>query len=120
MGIEGRIMRLASDSGVKREEIPVRATGASWTRAGGRYFRAQDYEKGRQGPQGYACGGQELDEFVERHEGELERLRAEIIAICDEAGLALDDFKRIVATVQKGERESNREKRKWSKQICVW
>uniref|UniRef100_UPI00261F1156 RNA polymerase sigma factor RpoD n=1 Tax=Propionivibrio sp. TaxID=2212460 RepID=UPI00261F1156 len=49
--------------------------------------------------------------FVEKHEGEVDRLRAEIASICDEAGLPLGEFKRIVMTVQKGERESNRAKK---------
>ncbi len=50
-------------------------------------------------------------EFVERHRDEIEDLRQEIAAIAEETGLRISEFRRIVQTVQKGEREAGRAKK---------
>ncbi len=50
-------------------------------------------------------------EFVERHREEIEDLRQEIAAIAEETGLRIGEFRRIVQTVQKGEREAGRAKK---------
>ncbi len=111
VGIEGRLLRLVTESGVSREEFLLRYTGheldANWL---------QDvfHPKGaapKKTPAAVANALKGWSRFVERHTGEGDRLRAEISSICDEAGLPLIDFKRIVMTVQKGERESNRAKK---------
>jgi RNA polymerase primary sigma factor len=130
LGIEGRILRLATDSGVGREDFLARYTNHELDRnwleevfhptkpVPKKPVKAKKGEKSK--------AEQDLDDeaavyvpsnpkawtkFVEKHEGEVERLRAEISSICEEAGLPLPDFKRIVMTVQKGERESNRAKK---------
>ena len=132
LGIEGRMMRLANDSGVKREDFLARYTthelDAHWLDAVFHPELAKSEKEAAKGKKGKGeketggsgdTGGMKYvapnlkawTKFIERHEGEVARLRAEIASICDEAGLPLDDFKRIVMTVQKGERESNRAKK---------
>ncbi len=50
-------------------------------------------------------------EFVERHREQIEELRSEIAAIAEETGLRISEFRRIVQTVQKGEREAGQAKK---------
>jgi RNA polymerase primary sigma factor len=91
MGLEGKLMRLADAHGVPRKEFlenyigcelepnwaeRVRAISAKWKRL--------------------------LDGKGE----EIETVRAEITEIATEIGIPIDDFRRIVQTVQKGEREA--------------
>jgi RNA polymerase primary sigma factor len=146
LGIEGRMMRLASDSGLKRDDFLARYSGHELDRnwleevfhpkpparklsgsvaAVTALLSGKRKKKGKS--EGDAGGGTSMPplsetkhvppnvkawtKFVERHESEVDRLRAEIASICDEAGLPLGEFKRIVMTVQKGERESNRAKK---------
>ena len=127
LGIEGRILRLAGDCGVKREDFLARYTNHELDRAWLEpVFNPKPEDKpskGKKDGKGSKDGSGDTGvpyvapnlkawtKFVERHENEVDRLRAEIASICDEAGLPLDDFKRIVMTVQKGERESNRAKK---------
>ncbi len=136
LGIEGRIMRFATDSGLKREDFLARYTNheldRNWLedvfnpKPAPKKEKAVEETKGGKGKAGKGeTGGAKASaeakpfpanvkawtKFVEKHEGEVDRLRAEIASICDEAGLPLGDFKRIVMTVQKGERESNRAKK---------
>ena len=142
LGIEGRILRLATNCGVKRNDFLARYTNnelnPNWLEivfdpkaAEARMAEAngedEDDKKGK-GKKGKASGslgtsifGEKIKwvkpdtkawtNFVGRHGTESDRLRAEIASICDEAGLQLINFKRIVMTVQKGERESNRAKK---------
>ncbi|MBX9804655.1 MAG: RNA polymerase sigma factor RpoD [Alphaproteobacteria bacterium] len=49
--------------------------------------------------------------FMERHEIDLQRLVASIIAVEEETGLPFREFRRTVTTIQKGERESSRAKK---------
>ncbi len=139
MGIEGRMLRFATDCHIKREDFLCRYThhelDAHWLDevfspkppAKKADTKGKDGKKDADKDTASASKivvtafGQEIKlvppnvkgwtAFVERHSGETDRLRAEIAAICDEAGLPLGDFKRIVMTVQKGERESNRAKK---------
>ena len=127
VGIEGRIMRLATDSGVGREDFLARYTAHELDRNwlvdifNGKTVApakkpAIKLAKGQKAPEAettrfVAPNLKAWTKFAERHEAETDRLRAEIASICDEAGLPLGDFKRIVMTVQKGERESNRAKK---------
>ncbi|MFA6279223.1 MAG: RNA polymerase sigma factor RpoD [Bdellovibrionales bacterium] len=132
LGIEGRILRLAADSGVKREDFLARYAHHELDRhwldavfnppkAAPKKAEAKVATKGKKdvkeikatepAPKPVPANVKAWTKFVELHENEVERLRAEISSICDEAGLPLEDFKRIVMTVQKGERESNRAKK---------
>ena len=119
VGIEGRILRMALDSGLKREDFLTRYTGHELDRnwledVFNPHIVADAKETKKAGKKEMAAAAANLKAwttFVEKHEGETDRLRAEIASVCDEAGLPLLDFKRIVMTVQKGERESNRAKK---------
>ncbi|MCL2469615.1 MAG: RNA polymerase sigma factor RpoD [Alphaproteobacteria bacterium] len=133
LGIEGRILRLAMDCGVKREDFLARYAhhelDSNWLASVFNPKKQDAPKKKKSGGKkdGTDTGAMSMQEdepvktapanvkawtkFVERHEGEVERLRGEISAICDEAGLPLESFKRIVTTVQKGERESSRAKK---------
>ena len=124
IGIEGRILRLATDSGVGREDFLARYNGheldRNWlhdvfsgkTVAPVKKLAVKSAKAAEQTTTKFVAPNiKAWTKFAERHENETDRLRAEIASICDEAGLPLTDFKRIVMTVQKGERESNRAKK---------
>eukprot|EP00657_Telonema_sp_P-1_P008490 TRINITY_DN29768_c0_g1_i1.p2 TRINITY_DN29768_c0_g1~~TRINITY_DN29768_c0_g1_i1.p2 ORF type:complete len:200 (+),score=77.39 TRINITY_DN29768_c0_g1_i1:183-782(+) len=49
--------------------------------------------------------------FVERNELEIAKLRDGMSAVSEDAGLPIGEFRRIVQTVQKGEREASRAKK---------
>jgi RNA polymerase primary sigma factor len=134
VGIEGRILRVGIDSGLKREDFLARYTGheldRNWLDAvfnpkpvaaspvkkmiekiAGKKGKGDKGEKSGTGAPPVKADLKAWTKFVEKHGSETDRLRAEIASICDEAGLPLADFKRIVMTVQKGERESNKAKK---------
>lgn len=94
---EGRILRLGVDSGINRDEFIQTYLGneldPSWLKK-----VAKKTTKG-------------WTKFVEKHGKELEGLRATVIRIGEESGLPVGEFRRIVTTVQKGEKESNRAKK---------
>jgi len=97
VGLEGKLLRLATDSGVKREEFMQEYFGheadPKWTARVAKL-------KGK----GWA-------KFVDKSKDDIKRVREEISIIQEEAGLPIPEFRRIVTTVQKGERESNRAKK---------
>jgi RNA polymerase primary sigma factor len=107
IGLEGRLLRMAIDCKVSRDEFLNRYYGhelnPNWLAP---VIGAQPKVGGPN-----ASTIKAWTHFMERHGEEVERMRAEITAICNEAGLALPDFRRIVATVQKGEKESTRAKK---------
>ena len=97
VGLEGKLMRIAVDSGVKREEFMKE------------YF-------GHEGDPKWAgrvakLTGKGWVKFTTKHADEIKRMRGEIALTQEEAGLPIPEFRRIVTTVQKGERESNRAKK---------
>ena len=97
VGLEGKLMRLATDSGVKREEFMKEYFGhevdAAWVK-----------KMAKMTTKGWV-------KFLTKGEEEIKRIRAEIALTQEEAGLPIPEFRRIVTTVQKGERESNRAKK---------
>ncbi len=109
IGLEGRLLRMATDCGVTRDEFLARYYGhelnQNWLGA----VIGSQVKTGKEGPSASVVKG--WTRFVERHNEEVDRMRAEITAICNEAGLPLPDFRRIVATVQRGEKESARAKK---------
>ena len=109
IGLEGRLLRMATDCGVSRDEFLARYYGhelnQNWLGA----VIGPQAKTGKEGPSASVVKG--WTRFVERHNEEVDRMRAEITAICNEAGLPLPDFRRIVATVQRGEKESARAKK---------
>ncbi|MGH1376464.1 MAG: RNA polymerase sigma factor RpoD [Alphaproteobacteria bacterium] len=97
VSIEGKIMRFAVGSKVKREEFLKEHYGSeldpTWVeRVGGL--------KGK----GWAL-------FVEKHGTQVQKMRDQIGMISEEAMLPVFEWRRIVGTVQKGEKEAARAKK---------
>ncbi|MEJ2815891.1 MULTISPECIES: RNA polymerase sigma factor RpoD [unclassified Caulobacter] len=96
IGLEGRLLRLADSYGISRGEFlkayfgselnpnwvdQVKAMGVRWTK------------------------------FVENDLNSVSDIRQEIAALATETGVPIDDYRRIVQTVQKGEREARQAKK---------
>ena len=96
MGLEGRLLRLADSYGISRPEFlkayfgreldpnwaeSVRDMGVRWTK------------------------------FSENEASQIAQIRGDVAAVATEAGLPIDDYRRIVQTVQKGEREARQAKK---------
>ncbi|MCB1563270.1 MAG: sigma-70 family RNA polymerase sigma factor, partial [Alphaproteobacteria bacterium] len=97
VGIEGKMMRLATDCGVKREDFLDEYFGSeldpTWLERVGKL-------KGK----GWA-------KFVEKHGNDVTSMREQVGAISEEAMLPIKEWRRIVSTVQKGEKEAARAKK---------
>ena len=95
--IEGRLLRLATQCRVNRQDFLQRHVGhelvAGWAEAVGELK-----EKG-------------WADYVRKHSDAIDELRREIAMVARDTGLEVQDYKRIVATVQKGEREANQAKK---------
>ena len=146
LGIEGKILRFATESSIKREEFLAYYFGNELNPKWIEFVfdpihsvkpkkeekkKEEKTDKGKAGKSGKAGGKapakaeavavtktslpipniKHWTKFFETRGEEVDRLRAEIASICDEAGLPLGDFRRIVMTVQKGEREAARAKK---------
>ncbi len=96
IGLEGRLLRLADSYGISRPEFlkayfgkeldpnwseTVKEMGVRWTK------------------------------FSDNEASQIARIRADVAAVATEAGLPIDDYRRIVQTVQKGEREARQAKK---------
>jgi len=97
LGIEGKLLRLAESSGVKRQEFLEHHFGHELAP---RWIHRVQRLSGR----GWAS-------YIRRHGQEVKNLRGELGAIAAEAGLPPSEFRRIVSTVQRGEREASRAKK---------
>ncbi len=97
MALEGKLLRIAERSRIKREDFLAQYIGheldANWLRRVSRL-------KGR----GWADLGK-------KHQKDVKEIRAEIARIADEIGLPIAEYRRIVGTVQRGEREACRAKK---------
>ncbi|KJS24859.1 MAG: RNA polymerase sigma factor RpoD [Hyphomonadaceae bacterium BRH_c29] len=91
MGLEGKLMRLADAHGVPRKEFLENYFG--------RELEPDWVEKVR----GLSA---KWKRFVDGKEADIEEVRSEISDISQEIGIPIDDYRRIVQTVQKGEREA--------------
>jgi RNA polymerase primary sigma factor len=98
VGAEGKLLRVADSCGVKRDDFLSKYQGKE---VDPRWFaRVSKIEtKGWQ-------------KFAQpRYRDEIEALRNEIAEISERSGLPIPEFKRIVQTVQQGEREASRAKK---------
>jgi RNA polymerase primary sigma factor len=94
--LEGRLLRLADSYGISRSEFLRAYLGSeldpAWsekvTKLGVRWTK-----------------------FSENDAGQIGEIRQEIAALATESGLPIDDYRRIVHTVQKGEREARQAKK---------
>ena len=96
MGLEGRLLRLADSYGISRAEFLKAYFGAELDPNWG--DKVKDL-------------GVRWTKFVENDAGQIAEIRAEIAALATETGVAIDDYRRIVQTVQKGEREARQAKK---------
>ena len=96
MGLEGRLLRLADGYGISRPEFLKAYFGAeldpNWTE------NVRDM-------------GVRWTKFADKEAAQIARIRGDIAAVASEAGLPIDDYRRIVQTVQKGEREARQAKK---------
>jgi len=97
VGEEGRLLRLAETSGIKRPEFLQFYIGDEL--AGDWLERA-----GQQTGRGW-------DRFVERYRDDIVKHRGTIAKIATESKLPTSEFRRVVQTVQRGEREASRAKK---------
>jgi RNA polymerase primary sigma factor len=102
---EGRLLRLSESAGVKRSEFLQEYYG---NELAGDWLQRMESLPSR----GWA-------RLIERHGADVVKLRANIARVAAESKLPISEFRRIVQTVQRGEREASRRKRKWSRPICA-
>ena len=96
VNLEGRLMRLAVDCKVKREDFLQE------------YFGSELDEKWLNKVRKIS---KQWEKFADKHEKDIDDIRGQIQAVSEEAMLPLAEFRRIVGTVQKGEREAARAKK---------
>jgi len=96
IGLEGRLLRLADSYGISRTEFLKAYYGSelnpNWT----------DQVKAM---------GVRWTKFAENDVGQIGTIRTEIASLATETGVPIDDYRRIVHTVQKGEREARQAKK---------
>ncbi len=95
--VEGRIMRAAVACKVGRQDFLDRYYGTeldpTWM------------------DQATSFKGKGWKDFVEKHKDEVDFLKGDIMEIAEEAMLPISEFRRIVETVKKGEKEAGRAKK---------
>ncbi len=91
MGLEGQLMRLADAHGVPRSEFLKNYFGReldpTWV-------------------EDVAAMSKKWARFTEREDDKIEMIRGEIQMVAQEIGIPIDDYRKIVQRVQKGEREA--------------
>ena len=97
IGLEGRLLRMADSSGVSREEFLKHYIGRELDpRWAGRVRRLK--------AKGWA-------NFITKERDAIKDIRGYIADIASDTGLPVGEYKRIVTTVQKGEREAGQAKK---------
>jgi len=97
IGLEGRLLRLAVDCRIKREDFLDHYRG---------HELAPDWlDRMAELP------GKGWQKFAGVHRATIEMMRQDIAAISHSVGLPVTEFRRIVSTVQKGEREAAKAKK---------
>ena len=96
MGLEGRLLRLADSYGISRPEF----LKAYFTKELDPNWAANVKEMGVR-----------WTKFSENESAQIAQIRGDVAAVATEAGLPIDDYRRIVQTVQKGEREARQAKK---------
>ncbi|MGE5538152.1 MAG: RNA polymerase sigma factor RpoD [Gemmatimonas sp.] len=97
IGLEGKLLRLAEKCRVPREDFIEKYAGReldpNWVRNLAR-LKSKAWQN-----------------FANKHKDEIKDLRKEITGVADEARLDIAEFKRVVHTVQSGEREASQAKK---------
>jgi RNA polymerase primary sigma factor len=96
MGLEGRLMRAADSYGISRTEFIKAYFGSELDPA----WREKVKELGVR-----------WAKFTENDHRQITSIRLEIASLATESGVPIDDYRRIVHTVQKGEREARQAKK---------
>jgi RNA polymerase primary sigma factor len=96
-GLEGQLLRMATKSKVKRESFMEN------------YFGRELDPRWMQRISHLSDKGWKT--FVSKHRDEIKGTRAEIGEIADKIGVPLDEFRRIVTQIQRGERDAGRAKK---------
>ena len=94
--LEGRLLRMAVDCKVKREDFLAEYQG---------------HEVDPKWVARIAKQNKAWAKFVEKYQDEIDEVRSSVASISDRSHLPISEFKRIVSTVQRGERESTRAKK---------
>lgn len=97
VGLEGRLLRLAESTKIKREKFLEQYFG---------HELDPDWFSNLE-----SLSGKEWALFLEKHRDEAQEIREAIAEVSAESGLPTSEFRRIVSTVQKGERDSTRAKK---------
>ncbi len=97
VGAEGKLLRLAEGCGVKRQDFLNHHIG---------FELAPDWLHQVKRLHGKGWSG-----FVGKYPNEVKNLRGEVAQVAVEAGVPPAEFRRIVQTVQRGEREAGRAKK---------
>ncbi|MGE4280586.1 MAG: RNA polymerase sigma factor RpoD, partial [Magnetospirillum sp.] len=96
MGMEGRLLRLAESCKVKRQDFLDSYFGSeldpNWLDIVG-------------------VKSKQWKDFSEKHKRDVTELRTQIAVVSTEAGLPITEFRRIIQTVQRGEREASKAKK---------
>jgi RNA polymerase primary sigma factor len=97
ISLEGKMLRLAEKCRVPREDFIEKYSGReldpNWVRNLSR-LKSKAWQN-----------------FATKHKDEIKTLRGEVAAVADEARLDIPEFKRVVHTVQSGEREASQAKK---------
>ncbi|PHR59282.1 MAG: RNA polymerase sigma factor RpoD [Robiginitomaculum sp.] len=96
IGLEGKLMRLADGNGVPRQDFLATYLGS---------------ELNPNWVESLAGKSEAWDRFIGREKISIEKIRSEIAIQAQETGVPVDEFRRIVQTVQKGEREARQAKK---------
>jgi len=96
MVLEGRLLRLADSYGISRGEFLKAYFGQEMSPDWGAQVKLL---------------GVRWTKFAENDAGQIGDIRAEVAALATETGVPIDDYRRIVQTVQKGEREARQAKK---------
>ncbi len=97
VSLEGQMLRMAVDSGVKREDFLKNYYGSEMD---SNWLETISSLKGK----GW-------DKFVSKYAKKITKIREQIASISEEAGLPIFEYRRIVETVKKGEKEASRAKK---------
>ena len=96
ISLEGKLMRLADGNGVPREDFLTAYLGS---------------ELNPNWVEEMASRSEAWDRFLKREARSIEKIRNEIGGLAQETGVPVDEFRRIVQKVQKGEREARQAKK---------
>ncbi|MGJ8560029.1 MAG: RNA polymerase sigma factor RpoD [Litorimonas sp.] len=96
ISLEGKLMRLADGNGVPRQEFLAAYLGSELNPNWLNDMRGASVA---------------WDRFIDREAITIEKIRTEIAEMAKETGVPVDEFRRIVQTVQKGQREARQAKK---------